>query len=74
MSSVVAVVAVKVGEGGELLIQVLSECIELALDCSGGWLLGCSGIPGASLSYPTNQERGYRASEEMGYRGEGYKS
>jgi hypothetical protein len=28
----------------------------------------------ASLFYPTNQERGYRTSKEMEYRGEGYRS
>ena len=48
MTSAIAVVAEEVGEGGELLVQVLSECVEFTLDCSGGWLLGCCGVPGVS--------------------------
>ena len=44
-SSVVAITGKEVGKGGELLIQVLMQGVEFALDGSGGGLLGCCGAP-----------------------------
>ena len=43
-SSMVAIAGKEVGKGGELLVQVLTQGVEFALDGSGGGLLlGCCG-------------------------------
>ena len=53
----VAVTGKKVGKGGELLVQVLTQGVEFTLDGSGGWLLlGCCGaprVPGRSKMWVT---------------------
>ena len=45
----VAVTGKKVGKGGELLVQVLTQGVEFTLDGSGGGLLlECCGVPRVS--------------------------
>ena len=45
-SGMVAVTGKKVGKGGELLVQVLTQGVEFALDgIGGGLLLECCGVP-----------------------------
>ena len=53
----VAITGKGVGKGGELLVQVLTQGVEFALDGRGGWLLlghcGAPRVPGRSKMWVT---------------------